>query len=48
MPDTKECAHQGCHCQVEAGQTYCCDGCEKAEQAGTSGGCNCNHGNCGS
>lgn len=43
-----ECAHQGCHCEVAADQTYCCDACEKAEKDGTAGGCDCDHADCGS
>lgn len=44
MPETKECAHKGCTCQVAAEQTYCCDNCEKAEKEGSEGGCDCNCG----
>lgn len=47
MPETmKECAHEGCHCQVAEDQTYCSEACAQDEAAGTTE-CHCDHGGCG-
>lgn len=46
MSDTKECARQGCNCQVSAGKSFCCDACERAEKQGTNEKCTCNNPDC--
>ena len=43
------CAHDGCSCEVNEGQTYCSPSCERADaetQATGDGRCNCGHPDC--
>lgn len=55
---TGKCAHAGCQCSVEAGQTYCSPSCQQqaqqssgrqqSQQGSAAGGmqCNCGHAAC--
>lgn len=44
-----QCAHDGCECRVEEGQTYCSPHCARAQTqpAGDrDAGCQCGHADC--
>ncbi|MGZ4997601.1 MAG: hypothetical protein ACXV8P_05815 [Methylobacter sp.] len=41
--DIARCAHSGCTCKVEPGQTYCCSDCEEQSDNET---CYCGHADC--
>jgi hypothetical protein len=44
-----QCAHDGCDCRVEEGQTYCSQYCARADShtGEEGGGCQCGHAGCG-
>lgn len=41
--DPIHCARPGCHCEVQPGEKYCCESCEKDLEGGP---CICGHPDC--